>query len=97
LERVREENTKLKERLHANAWEAERRAGLAVRVDSVKAIVDLECGPLLHCGGDARNRSALKRKILAKWHPDKQPSQEHAATATKVIQELQNHQLWKLS
>ena len=33
-----------------------------------------ECEPLASCGHC--ERSALKKKLLLKWHPDKQPSTE---------------------
>lgn len=59
----------------------------------IRSLVALEVGPLLHCNADAQE--ALKKKILLKWHPDKQPSDEHRALATQVMQELQNCEAWK--
>jgi hypothetical protein len=52
-----------------------------------------ECGPLGRCISE--EKAALKKKLLLKWHPDKQPSAEHSAFATLVMQEMQNHPAWK--
>lgn len=60
----------------------------------VQNMAELECQPLRHCNGEMR--AALKKKLLLKWHPDKQPSQDHAALATAVMQELQNRYEWEL-
>lgn len=58
----------------------------------VRSLVALEVGPLRLC--EAASREALKKKILLKWHPDKQPSEEHRSLATQVMQELQNSEGW---
>lgn len=59
---------------------------------TAKAIAELEGGPLEQCSG--QDRDALKKKLLLKWHPDKQPSAVHGDLATKVMQELQNLKAW---
>jgi len=59
-----------------------------------KQIADMECRPLQ--GTKSKERAALKKKLLVKWHPDKQPSSEHAIVATSVVQEMQNCPEWKL-
>jgi hypothetical protein len=56
-------------------------------------IADMECGPLKSCA--AEEKAALKKKLLLKWHPDKQPTPDHAALATQVMQEMQNRASWK--
>jgi len=58
----------------------------------VRSLVALEVGPLRQC--EVASREALKKKILLKWHPDKQPSEEHRSLATQVMQELQNSEGW---
>jgi len=52
-----------------------------------------ECGPLRRCS--AMEKAALKKKLLLKWHPDKQPSADHSTFATRVMQEMQNCAEWK--
>jgi len=37
---------------------------------------------------------SVRKKILLKWHPDKQPGEANRAFATKVMQELQNRPEW---
>lgn len=59
-----------------------------------KQVAELECGPLRQC--TLENRPILKKKILVKWHPDKQPSLQHMTLATQVTQELQNQPEWRL-
>jgi septal ring factor EnvC (AmiA/AmiB activator) len=61
--------------------------------DFVRSLVALEVGPLHQCTKDSRE--ALKKRILLKWHPDKQPSEHHKSLATQVMQELQNSAEWK--
>lgn len=56
-------------------------------------MADTECAPLRHC--TAEEKAALKKKLLLKWHPDKQPSADHASFATCVVQEMQNRAEWK--
>jgi chromosome segregation ATPase len=52
-----------------------------------------ECVPLGRCSAD--DRANLKKKLLLKWHPDKQPSSEHSSFATRVVQEMQNCLAWQ--
>jgi len=59
-----------------------------------KQIADMECRPLRD--KNAKERAVLKKKLLVKWHPDKQPSSDHAVVATSVVQEMQNCSEWKL-
>lgn len=59
----------------------------------VRSLAEMEVSPLRACAKDGRE--ALKKKILLKWHPDKQPSEEHKTFATQVMQELQNCAEWK--
>jgi len=53
----------------------------------------VECRPLKHCS--AEEKAALKKKLLLKWHPDKQPSADHSSFATSVMQEMQNCAEWR--
>jgi len=53
----------------------------------------VECGPLKHCS--AEEKATLKKKLLLKWHPDKQPSADHSSFATSVMQEMQNCAEWR--
>merc|ERR1712232_1116464 len=54
-------------------------------LDTVQQIAELEVGPLRDC--PVEERDALKRKLLLKWHPDKQPSAGHSEIAKRVMQE----------
>lgn len=56
-------------------------------------IADVECLPLRNCA--LEDKASLKKKLLLKWHPDKQPSPEQAVFATQVVQEMQNRSVWK--
>jgi len=58
-----------------------------------KQLAEVECRPLEN--KSVQVRSALKKKLLIKWHPDKQPSSDHASLATLVMQEMQNCTEWK--
>eukprot|EP00929_Paragymnodinium_shiwhaense_P105663 TRINITY_DN70711_c0_g1_i1.p1 TRINITY_DN70711_c0_g1~~TRINITY_DN70711_c0_g1_i1.p1 ORF type:complete len:445 (-),score=41.71 TRINITY_DN70711_c0_g1_i1:369-1703(-) len=44
----------------------------------------------------ASERQALRKKIMVKWHPDKQGSQEASVFATRVMQEITSRPEWKL-
>jgi len=55
-------------------------------------VAAMEAGPLKLCA--EADRPALRKKLLLKWHPDKQPSPEHAEMAKQVMQELQNTPIW---
>jgi hypothetical protein len=88
---VLRENAMLKQQLR----KAEAQAAIPAtpsREELIRHLAGLECGPLRQCGSE--ERPALKKKILVKWHPDKQPSDGHAALATQVMQELQNRPEW---
>merc|ERR1711920_745388 len=60
--------------------------------DMALKIAELEAGPLLQC--PAEERTSLQKKLLLKWHPDKQPSEDHAMLAKRVMQALQNLPQW---
>lgn len=60
--------------------------------DFVHALAAMEVAPLQNC--PESSREALKKKILFKWHPDKQPSDEHKTLSTKVMQAIQNEKAW---
>merc|ERR1712224_202499 len=62
------------------------------REDTAKRMAELECAPLLRCS--SAEHAVLKKKLLLKWHPDKQPSADHATLATQVMQEMQNRPEW---
>mmetsp|Transcript_83431 Transcript_83431/g.232693 ORF Transcript_83431/g.232693 Transcript_83431/m.232693 type:complete len:560 (+) Transcript_83431:67-1746(+) len=64
------------------------------REDMVRRLAELECVPLRYC--DRQGRPALRKRIFLKWHPDKQPSPDHASLATAVMQELQNQPEWSM-
>lgn len=86
---VVKENTRLKAEL---LREVHRPRAAAPREEVVRQMAAFECGPLRRCTSE--NRIAIKKKLLLKWHPDKQPSMENASLATAVMQELQNQPEW---
>lgn len=95
LHGLRTENRRLDQRtreLEAELRGAENRASRPGRQVVLKSIADLEREPLRLSG--PQERAALRKKLLMKWHPDKQPTPEHSALATVVMQELQNHKDW---
>jgi len=55
-------------------------------------IARFEAAPLLQCPPQERHN--LRKRLLLKWHPDKQPSAEHALLAKRVMQEMQNLAEW---
>lgn len=57
----------------------------------VKGLVSFELKALDNCKGD--DRVAAKRRLLLKWHPDKNEGSE---LATRVVQELQSRPEWAL-
>jgi len=67
-------------------------AGPPSTADVVQHLARKECEPLRNCNTAARQ--ALKKKILLKWHPDKQPCVDHSGFATQVMQEVQNREEW---
>eukprot|EP00930_Biecheleria_cincta_P091004 TRINITY_DN80488_c0_g1_i1.p1 TRINITY_DN80488_c0_g1~~TRINITY_DN80488_c0_g1_i1.p1 ORF type:complete len:440 (+),score=129.04 TRINITY_DN80488_c0_g1_i1:126-1445(+) len=89
---VLQENCRLRQQLQRA--EAKGR-GPPSREDVVKELAKLECRPLKDCHADSE-RAALKKKLLLKWHPDKQPSPQNTAFATQIMQELQNCREWSL-
>jgi len=60
--------------------------------DVARSIAEIECVPLRACY--TNERPSLRKKMLLKWHPDKQPSLGHADLAKKVMQEFQNRPEW---
>jgi len=56
-------------------------------------IAEHECRPLGTLKAEARQ--SFKKKLLIKWHPDKQPNAEHVDLATCVMQALQNRSEWE--
>jgi len=89
-DRTAKENVALKKQLQkAEATAASR--GIS---SLAKQIAETECSPLRCCRGDAR--PAIKKKLMMKWHPDKQPTAEHVDFATQVMQALQNQPEWDL-
>jgi len=94
LEDLRQDNAFLREELLA----AQRRNRKVqhhqpTREEVIRSIASFECAPLRHAL--SHDHATLKKKIWMKWHPDKQPSPDHAALATQVVQELQNRAEWK--
>ncbi|CAJ1336190.1 unnamed protein product, partial [Effrenium voratum] len=89
-DRTARENATLKKQLQL----AEAAAANCKASTLAKQIAEMECGPLRSCRGDAR--PALKKKLMMKWHPDKQPAPEHVDFATQVMQALQNQPEWNL-
>lgn len=55
-------------------------------------IAQSEAAPLLQC--PPQERHLLRKRLLLKWHPDKQPSVEHSLLAKRVMQEMQNLAAW---
>uniref|UniRef100_A0A7S4SHS3 J domain-containing protein n=1 Tax=Alexandrium monilatum TaxID=311494 RepID=A0A7S4SHS3_9DINO len=80
-------------RLRQQLREVEQRAcAVPGRGAVVGALARLECEPLRCCA--PQERAQLKKRLLLKWHPDKQPSAEHAELSKLVMQELQNREEW---
>lgn len=71
------------------AWGKQGKAG---QPDLAKRVAEVEAAPLKR--SSVEERASLRRKLLLKWHPDKQPSLEHAELATRVMQELQQRPDW---
>lgn len=87
-EEAQRENSRLKQDLR----EARRAPQTFPREELARQMAELECSPLRFCS--SADRVAMKKKLLLKWHPDKQASSEHATLATQVMQELQNRPEW---
>jgi len=96
LERLlREQNTsRAKNEPPAKRQRVQTQKGAETSDEFVRALAEFEVAPLKNCVVNARE--ALKKKILLKWHPDKQPSKEHEVLSTKVMQAIQNEALWKV-
>jgi len=60
--------------------------------DMVRHLARKECEALRKC--DMADRQAIKKKLLLKWHPDKQPCAKHSCLATQVMQEMRNREEW---
>jgi len=83
------ESARLRKQLHA----AEQMARAPPsRDDVVGTLARLECEPLRSCS--SQDRASLKKRLLLKWHPDKQPSVQHVDLSKMVMQELQNREEW---
>jgi septal ring factor EnvC (AmiA/AmiB activator) len=87
-EDIQRENSRLKQELR----EARRAPKAPSKDDVARQLAEFECVPLRTCS--SADRAVMRKKLLLKWHPDKQPSTEHAALATQIMQELQNRPEW---
>lgn len=86
---VVQENQRLRQQL-VNAqqrWRAPPSQG-----EVAQQVAALECEPLRQCS--SQDHASIKKRLLLKWHPDKQPSADHACFGTQVMQELQNQPSW---
>lgn len=93
LDNLQRQNSNLQRQLRDAEARAKRAQNWTPRpADAVKQIAEQECKPLI--GANDAERQVLKKKILLKWHPDKQPSSSYTAFATQVMQELQNRREW---
>lgn len=89
---VVKENARLKQQLRNGMYS---RTVAPSREEVIRQVAKLECEPLQRCS--MQDVPALKKKLLLKWHPDKQPSTDHGGLATQVMQELQNCEEWQWS
>lgn len=88
---AQQENARLKRRIRE--LEASLRIPRPVsREEIVQEIAEIEATPLR--GSNSERRQVIKKKLLLKWHPDKQPTADHEELATQVMQELQNRPEW---
>jgi len=85
------ENQTLKQQLR-EAEDRQAAAAVPSREEVVRQLAELECGPLRLASSE--ERMSVKKRLLVKWHPDKQPSADHVPLATQVMQELQNRPEW---
>lgn len=85
-----EENIRLRQQLQRAESKGR---GPPRREEVVSELAKLECLPLRKDLADS-DRAALKKKLLLKWHPDKQPSAQCTDFATQIMQELQNRPEW---
>jgi len=86
---VLKENARLKQQIRSGVGS---KAPAPSRDEVVRQLAKLECAPLRDCAPE--ELPALRKKLLLKWHPDKQPSADHGRLATQVMQELQNRTEW---
>ncbi|CAK9054082.1 unnamed protein product [Durusdinium trenchii] len=89
-DRTARENVALKKELQ----KAEAVAATCGASALARQIAEMECSPLRCCRGEIR--PAVKKKLMMKWHPDKQPTAEHVEFATQVMQALQNQPEWEM-
>jgi len=95
MERLERENAMLQQQLRSTEGRVRvKNAAPPVpsSAASIRQIAELECRPLRLV--DGAERMALEKKLLLKWHPDKQPCANHTSLATQVMQELQNRWEW---
>merc|ERR1711972_1014426 len=90
-EQAQRENSRLKQELREARLVARQQPQIS-NEDVVRNMAVMECAPLRRCS--PAERVAMKKKLLLKWHPDKQAGPDHAALATQVMQELQNRPEW---
>lgn len=86
---VQRENSRLKQELR----EVRRAPKKPSKEELAKQMAEMECLPFRRC--TSAERVVLKKKLLLKWHPDKQPSPDHSVLATQVMQEMQNLPEWE--
>lgn len=86
---LQRENNRLRQQLSEHS---RRQRQPPTREEVVRQMAELECGPLRRCSDSERQQ--FKKKLLLKWHPDKQPSTQHSDLATQIMQELQNRPEW---
>eukprot|EP00812_Abedinium_dasypus_P012335 NODE_5859_length_549_cov_148.400810.p3 GENE.NODE_5859_length_549_cov_148.400810~~NODE_5859_length_549_cov_148.400810.p3 ORF type:complete len:129 (-),score=25.06 NODE_5859_length_549_cov_148.400810:91-477(-) len=58
----------------------------------VKRLADMELEALAVVGNEEEERVRARRRLQAKWHPDK--NSHNAAFATRVLQEMQRRPEW---
>merc|ERR1711957_230968 len=95
LDEMSSENIRLKRQLHQAQRAAEAAKANPPREAVIQRLAEIECEPLGYCCNSAE-REKLRKRLLLKWHPDKQPSPDHVSLATQVMQELQNCDEWAL-
>lgn len=95
VESLKEENMKMKRQLRytsRSTSQLDRLPATARKASMVEEMAELECRSLL--GARDSEKLVVKKKLLLKWHPDRQPNQENSAFATQVMQEMQNRPEW---
>jgi hypothetical protein len=84
-ERLEAENASLKKQLESAAYQRDQES-LGRRIASVELLPLKKMSPA--------DKQVFKKRLLLKWHPDKQPCPEQSELATEVMQELQTHPNW---